>query len=130
MLEVTVSHVKAALSEYLNRAAHGRERIVISSRGKPEAAMIGIDDLRRLEELEDALAAVEALEAYEAGDTVPWDQIKIEKSGKELIVINHGRLVLRIQAIGRKRSMEEVFGALQGQVIQRGYQCIYPGRMG
>lgn len=81
MLEVSVSQVKAALSEYLNRAAYGRERIVISSRGKPKAAMIGIDDLRRLEELEDALAAVEALEAYEAGDTVPWDQIKAELAG-------------------------------------------------
>lgn len=42
---------------------------------------------------------------------------EIEKSGEELIVTNHGRPVLRIQAIGRKRSVEEVFGALQGQVI-------------
>jgi len=81
MLEVSVSQVKAALSEYLNRAAYGRERIVISSRGKPKAAMIGIDDLYRLEELEDALAVAEALEAYEAGDTVPWDQIKAELAG-------------------------------------------------
>jgi prevent-host-death family protein len=77
----SVSQVKAALSEYLNRAAYGRERIVISSRGKPKAAMIGIDDLRRLEELEDALAAVEALEAHESGETVPWDQIKAELTG-------------------------------------------------
>jgi prevent-host-death family protein len=76
MLEVSLSQIKAALSEYVNRAAYGRERIVIFSRGKPKAAMIGIDDLRRLEELEDALAAVEALEAFEAGDTVPWEQVK------------------------------------------------------
>lgn len=45
MMEVSVSQVKAALSEYLNRAAYGRERIVISSRGKPKAAIIGMDDL-------------------------------------------------------------------------------------
>jgi prevent-host-death family protein len=81
MMEVSVSQVKAALSEYLNRAAYGRERIVISSRGKPKAAMIGIDDLHRLEELEDALAAVDALEAYQAGDTVPWEQVKAELAG-------------------------------------------------
>jgi hypothetical protein len=34
--------------------------------------------LRRLEELEDALAAHEALEAYEAGETTPWEQVKAE----------------------------------------------------
>jgi prevent-host-death family protein len=81
MLQVSVSQIKAALSEYLNRAAYGRERIVISSRGKPKAAMIGIEDLHRLEDLEDALAAAEALEAYEAGETVPWDQVKAELAG-------------------------------------------------
>jgi prevent-host-death family protein len=81
MLEVSISQIKAALSEYLNRAAYGRERIVISSRGKPKAAMIGIEDLHRLEELEDALAAVEALESYQAGETVPWEQVKAELAG-------------------------------------------------
>ena len=45
---------------------------------------------------------------------------EIEQSGKELIVTDHGRPVLRIQAIGKKRSVEEVFGALQGQVIYNG----------
>ena len=83
MLEVSVSQIKAALSEYLNRAAYGHERIVISSRGKPKAAMIGIEDLHRLEELEDALAAAEALEAYEAGETVPWDRVKSELTGDD-----------------------------------------------
>ena len=34
--------------------------------------------MRRLEELEDALAAHEALEAYEAGETVPWEEVKAE----------------------------------------------------
>jgi len=34
--------------------------------------------LRRLEDLEDALAAHEALEAYEAGEATPWDEAKAE----------------------------------------------------
>lgn len=37
-----------------------------------------MEDLRRLEELEDALAAVEALEAYRAGETIPWEKVKAE----------------------------------------------------
>jgi prevent-host-death family protein len=35
---VSVSKLKDALSEYLNRAAYGVERIVVASRGKPKAA--------------------------------------------------------------------------------------------
>ena len=42
---------------------------------------------------------------------------EIERSGEELIVTDHGRPVLRIQAITKKRGVEKVFGALQGQVI-------------
>ena len=82
MLQISVSKAKAKLSEYLNRAAYGRERIVIQSRGKPKAAIIGIKDLERFEELEDAMAAAEALEAFQAGKTVPWEQIKAEMVGE------------------------------------------------
>ena len=82
MLQISVSKAKAKLSEYLNRAAYGRERIVIQSRGKPKAAIIGIEDLERFEELEDAMAAAGALEAFQAGETVPWEQIKAEILGE------------------------------------------------
>ena len=78
MSTTSISELKSALSEYLNRAAYGGERIIVASRGKPKAAVISIDDLRRLEELEDALAAHEALEAYEAGETMPWEGVKAE----------------------------------------------------
>jgi antitoxin (DNA-binding transcriptional repressor) of toxin-antitoxin stability system len=42
---------------------------------------------------------------------------EIQKSGEELIVTDHGRPVLKIQAIVEKCSVEKVFGALQGQVV-------------
>jgi prevent-host-death family protein len=74
----SISELKSALSEFLNRAAYGRERIIVASRGKPKAAVISIEDLHRLEDLEDALAAHEALEAYETGETTPWDEVKAE----------------------------------------------------
>jgi prevent-host-death family protein len=78
MTTTSISELKSALSEFLNRAAYGQERIIVTSRGKPKAAVISIDDLRRLEELEDALAAREALEAYESGETTPWGEAKAE----------------------------------------------------
>ena len=42
---------------------------------------------------------------------------EIEQSGEELIVTDHGRPVLKIQALAAKRSVQDVFGALQGQLI-------------
>jgi prevent-host-death family protein len=70
MTVISVSEMKDTLSEILNRAAYGRERIIVASRGKPKAAVISVEDLRLLEELEDALAAREALEEYERGETI------------------------------------------------------------
>lgn len=46
---VGVHEAKTHLSEYLNRAAYRGERIVIARHGKPVAALVGLDDLRRLE---------------------------------------------------------------------------------
>ena len=44
---------------------------------------------------------------------------KIEESGEEWIVTDHNRPVLRIQPIVQKKTVEEVFGAIQGKVVYR-----------
>ena len=88
-MTVSVSELKNGLSEFLNRAAYGRERIIVASRGKPKAALIGIDDLHLLEELEemeDALAAHKAQAAYRAGETAPWEQVRAELAGAGSVV--------------------------------------------
>lgn len=85
MNTVSVSRLKNELSEYLNRAAFGGERIVVTSRDRPKAAVISVTDLERLEDLEDAQAARDALAAYRAGETVPWEQVKAEMAGAERV---------------------------------------------
>lgn len=42
---------------------------------------------------------------------------ELEDSGEELIVTDRRRPVLRILPIARKKSVEEVFGAIRGGVI-------------
>lgn len=42
------AEVKARLSEFLGRVRHGGERVIITRRGKPVAAIVSMDDLRRL----------------------------------------------------------------------------------
>lgn len=43
--------------------AFGRERIIIASHGEPKAALVGLDDLRRLEEFEEEQEAAMLAEA-------------------------------------------------------------------
>ena len=44
---------------------------------------------------------------------------EIEETGEEWIVTDHNRPVLRIQPIVQKKTVEEVFGAIQGKVVYR-----------
>ena len=49
---VSIGQVKRDISELVNRAAFGKERIVLTSRGKPKAVIVPIDDYERLKKLE------------------------------------------------------------------------------
>ena len=42
-------------ADTINRVAYGKERVVLRRRGKEVAAVVPIDDLRLLEELEDRI---------------------------------------------------------------------------
>ena len=83
MATLSVTEMKDALSEILNRAAYGHERIVIASRGRPKAAVISIEDLNLLEELEDALAAREALEEHRRGESLSLEALIAELEAGE-----------------------------------------------
>jgi len=49
---LNTAEVKARLSELVGRVTYGRERLIILRRGKPVAALVSIEDLRRLEALD------------------------------------------------------------------------------
>jgi prevent-host-death family protein len=54
--------VKARLSEFISRVRHGDERIIIARRGKPVAALVSVEDLHRLQNLESGTEEVELIE--------------------------------------------------------------------
>jgi prevent-host-death family protein len=54
MIRVGIAEVKRSISTFVNRVAFGGERIILTSRGKPKAALISIEDLQKLDELENA----------------------------------------------------------------------------
>jgi prevent-host-death family protein len=50
--KVSIGQVKRDISELVNRVAYGHERFVFTSRGKPKAALVSIDDYERLQDLQ------------------------------------------------------------------------------
>ena len=83
MAEINTIEARANFSELVNRAAYGKERVVLTRRGKPVAVVVPLDDLELLEHLEDegdAQAGEAALEQWRSDGrpVVPWSTIKAE----------------------------------------------------
>ena len=47
---VNIGQVKRDISDLVNRVAYGGERILLTSRGKPKAALVSVADYERLQE--------------------------------------------------------------------------------
>jgi len=85
MTTVTTKEARDQLSELVNRAAYGKERIVLTRRGKGVAALVSLDDLlaleqmiRRIEDESDIAAAQKALAEAKHKGTIPWEKVKEE----------------------------------------------------
>ena len=61
MAAITTVSARNEFSSVLNRAAFGKERVILHRRGKAIAAVIPMDDLLLLQALEDKLDIAEAL---------------------------------------------------------------------
>ena len=79
MGQVNTVDARAQFSEIINRAAFGKERIILTRRGKEIVAVVPIEDVKLLEALEDRIDLEEARAALSESrkkGTVPWDKIK------------------------------------------------------
>ena len=54
---VSIAKIKRSISTLVNRVAFGQERIVLTSRGRPKAALVSIEDLQKLKTLESSTAS-------------------------------------------------------------------------
>lgn len=50
-LHVSIGRVKRDISELVNRVAYGGERLILTSRGKPKAAIVSMEDLQKLKKI-------------------------------------------------------------------------------
>ncbi len=47
-VEVPIGQVKRDISDLVNQVAYGGKRVILTSRGRPKAALISIEDYKRL----------------------------------------------------------------------------------
>ena len=60
MTTVSIAEIKSRLSEFIAKSAYTNEKIIITRRNKPVAALVSMDDLRKIEQYSErkGLAAV------------------------------------------------------------------------
>ncbi|MBI3072801.1 MAG: type II toxin-antitoxin system Phd/YefM family antitoxin [Deltaproteobacteria bacterium] len=78
---LTTSEIREDFADTLNRVAYGKERIVLERHGKQVAALIPIEDLSALEEIEDrhdsvAARRVLARVAAKKEKLIPWSEAR------------------------------------------------------
>jgi prevent-host-death family protein len=81
MPEMSTAEAREHLAEIINRAAYGHERVILTRRGKALAAVVPIEDVALLEELEDRLDLAEARDALDEArisGTVSLQSLKAE----------------------------------------------------
>jgi len=78
---LSCAEAQERFEDLLERAVKQKERVLLTRRGKPVAAVVPISDVEFLEAIEDVLEAEEyrrAREEFElSGEaTIPWEKIK------------------------------------------------------
>lgn len=79
MSHIPTVKARNEFADILNRAAYGKERVVLTRRGKSLVAVVPIEDLELIESLEDRLDlddAREALKKVGKQKTVSWNKLK------------------------------------------------------
>lgn len=55
---ISIGQVKRDISELVNRVVYGKERIILTSRGKPKAALVSLEDYEQIHRLDKAARLV------------------------------------------------------------------------
>lgn len=81
--EAPVAELKARLSEYVSLSASRGERIVITRRGKPVAALVGLEDLQTLSQAEKRKGLSELIDRWEDFEDIAGSIDRIYRSRRD-----------------------------------------------
>ncbi len=80
---VSIGQVKRDISELVNRVAYGDERVVLTSRGKPKAAIVSIEDYEKLT-LAERERRIEAWSKWKEEANALGEEILARRGGKPI----------------------------------------------
>jgi prevent-host-death family protein len=76
---ISTADARKKLANIVNRVAFGKEAFVLTRRGEAIAALVSVEDLRLLQEMEERMDIDDAWKARsEAEETVSWEKLKKE----------------------------------------------------
>ena len=79
MKEITTAEARKNMAELLNRAAYGRERVVVTRHGKGLVAIVPLEEVTLLDRLRALLSRKDfeaALAEVHESRTRPWDEVR------------------------------------------------------
>jgi prevent-host-death family protein len=77
-MRMSLVNFRETMADPINRVMYQGERIVLERHGKGVAVVVSMDDLKTLEELEDAADVKAAKRARKEKGEIPWEQVKAE----------------------------------------------------
>jgi prevent-host-death family protein len=77
--KISTADARKKLANIVNRVAFGKEAFVLTRRGEALAALVSVEDLRILQEMEERMDVDNAWKARsESEETVSWEELKKE----------------------------------------------------
>ena len=76
MAKVSTVKARNEFSDIINRAAYGKERVVLTRRGKDLVAVVPIEDARMLQDLEDRIDLETTRKRLKEPGAIPWIKLK------------------------------------------------------
>ncbi len=75
-MNIGIAEFRCNMADPINRAIYAGERVIITRDGKPAVALVNMDDLHLLEELENQADAKAALKARKEKGGIPLEKIE------------------------------------------------------
>ena len=77
--KISAADARKKFSNIINRVAYGKELFILTRRGEPLAAIVSIDDLKLLQEIEEQMDIDDAWKARnEPGENISWEELRQE----------------------------------------------------
>jgi antitoxin Phd len=77
--KISAADARKKFANIINRVAYGRESFVLTRRGEPLAAIVSIEDLKLLQEIEEQMDIDDAWKARnEPGENISWEKLREE----------------------------------------------------